>query len=207
VDGIKYPMFSYFYSGNRKTILVTAIFALLLNVQFFPTPKTICTLAQDYEIFFGQEKDYYNIYVSEVINGSTIRLENGQILKFIGIDTPKNSRTSKLKTDAQKTGIHEEVLLLMGQEAAKFTRQLLEGKYIRVEFDKQKFNNYGMIEGYVYLLPEDIFVNAEIIKKGYAALLSNIEENSKYKSFFEKLHQKSLQQSKGVWKTWQEQSN
>jgi len=53
-----------------------------------------------------------------------------------------------------------------GEEASRFTKGMVEGKKVRLEFDWQQRDRYGRLLAYVYLM-DGIFLNAEIIKQGY----------------------------------------
>lgn len=53
-----------------------------------------------------------------------------------------------------------------GEEAAAFTRRMVEGKRVRLEYDWQREDKYGRTPTYVYL-DDGTFLNAEIIRLGY----------------------------------------
>lgn len=132
--------------------------------------------------------DYGNIRVTDVIDGDTIRLANGKLLRYIGIDTPE-SRTKKGNRfiyDPQPGAV----------EATKFNKSLVAGKQIRIEFDVQKTDKYGRLLGYCYV--GDTFVNARLIKEGYAVLLT-YPPNVKYADLFVKLQKEAREARRGLW--------
>jgi len=153
---------------------------------------------------WAPSSEYDNILVDRVISGNILRLRNGQILQLIGVYTPEVQKTNKMFVDVRATGIQMEVLMAMGSEAREFTKDLVAGKRVQIEFDKQPKGFYGVLQGYVYILnDEKTFVNAQIIKNGYSHLLDT-SPNVRYKSLFDDLHKQAQEKSKGLWKKWQQ---
>jgi len=148
------------------------------------------------------KRDYYGVRVSEVINGCSLRLENGEILRLIGIETPENEATTKLQADARAKNIPAEVLVVMGKEATAFLKEMVDGKLIDVEFDVLPRDLYGALSGYVFVDQGKIFVNAEIIKRGYTPLVPTAA-NTRYQDMFKQLYQEAYARSQGIWQQWQ----
>lgn len=88
-----------------------------------------------------------NYVVSRVIDGDTIELNNGETVRLICIDTP----------ETDESGF---------QEAKNYLTTLVLGKTVRLEKDVSEIDRYGRLLRYVYL--EGLFVNGELVKKGYA---------------------------------------
>jgi len=64
-------------------------------------------------------------------------------------------------------------IILMGEEATKFVRSLVRpGDQVRIEFDVEKKDRYGRLLGYVYL-SDGRMINEEIVKAGYASILTH----------------------------------
>lgn len=143
-------------------------------------------------------EDYNNIKCTRIIDGDTIKLETGERVRFIGVDTPESRSNKKLKRDMLKSGQDAEVILQMGKEAGKFTKSLVEGKNVILEFDVQRTDKYGRLLAYVYL-EDGTFVNAEIVKQGYASLMT-IPPNIKYVELFQKLFKEARENNRGLWK-------
>jgi len=148
-----------------------------------------------------REKQYRDVMVTEVITGDTLRLETGDLVRLIGVDTPEAHKSSKQHRDARITGIPIAVLEVMANEAANFTKQLVKGKTVAVEFDTQRTDNYGVLVGYVFVVEEDLFVNAEIIKKGYTSYVDTTP-NKRYDTLFRKLHKQTQKKVTGLWRRW-----
>lgn len=108
--------------------------------------------------------------VSHVIDGDTFVLEDGKKVRMIGIDTPE---TVDPRKDVQ----------FFGKEAALKLREWINGKDVclRMDIDRtQDIDRYGRLLRYVWIytkaeeapsgedLVKGFFVNAELIKQGYA---------------------------------------
>ena len=90
---------------------------------------------------------------TSVIDGDTIVLDGQETIRLIGVDTPETK-------DPRKP------VQYFGQEAYEFTRKLVEGKKVRLEYDQDRVDKYGRTLAYVYL-EDGSHVNAQIILMGY----------------------------------------
>jgi micrococcal nuclease len=90
---------------------------------------------------------------TRVIDGDTIVLDGQETIRLIGVDTPETK-------DPRKP------VQYFGQEAYEFTRKLVEGKKVRLEYDQDRVDKYGRTLAYVYL-EDGSHVNAQIILMGY----------------------------------------
>jgi micrococcal nuclease len=148
---------------------------------------------------FGKSYNYSDILVRRVIDGDTIQLETGERVRLIGIDTPEMHESDKLYRDSQRTKQDIRTIQELGRRSYEFTKKLVEGKRVSLEFDVEKYDKYSRLLAYVYLKKDGIFVNAEIIKQGYASLMT-IPPNAKYADLFLKLSQEARNNKRGLWK-------
>ncbi len=168
--------------------------------------------------------DYANVLVTKVFDGDTLRLANGEKVRLLGIDTPEMYESDKLHRDAQRSGQDIGAIMALGRKSYRFTKQLVEGKRVRLEFDVQQRDKYGRLLLYVYVkrlctikddfiwkivhgdvfLEEhedhgvELFVNAEIVKQGYAEPMI-IPPNLKYGDYFQGLYQEARENKRGLW--------
>ncbi len=98
--------------------------------------------------------------VTRVIDGDTILLANGERVRLIGVDTPELYHPFK-------------PVQYFAREASEFTREMVEGKQVRLEYDWQRRDRYGRLLAYVYL-DDSTFLNAEIIRQGLWICLHKI---------------------------------
>ena len=146
---------------------------------------------------FGKSYNYADVLVQRVVDGDTIMLETGERLRLIGIDTPEIHESNKLYRDSKRTKMDVQSIKEMGNRSYQFTKNLVEGKRVRLEFDVEKHDKYSRLLAYVYL-KDGTFVNAEIVKQGFASLMS-ITPNVKYAELFLKLSQEARENRRGLW--------
>jgi len=141
--------------------------------------------------------DYNDIAVRRVIDGDTIELQNGERVRLIGIDTPESRFNSKLERDAKKTGRDQRTIIAMGKKATIFTKSLVGGKRVMLEFDVERRDRYGRLLAYVYL-PDGRMLNAELLKAGYAQVYT-FQPNVKYVNKFLALQKEARENNRGLW--------
>ncbi|MDD5773530.1 MAG: thermonuclease family protein [bacterium] len=127
--------------------------------------------------------------VKNIIDGDTIELENGEKIRYIGLDTPE----TRIK---QKDGTWLYQPQAYAEKAKEFNRKLVEGKRIRLEYDMVQKDKYNRSLAYVFA--GDTFVNAELIRQGYA-LLFTMPPNVKYIDHFIKLQKEARENKRGLW--------
>jgi len=150
-------------------------------------------------VFESKQADSYaDILVKKAVDGDTLVLGNNQRVRLIGIDTPEMHESSKLNRDAQRSGEDAATIKQLGRQAYEFTKELVEGKRVRLEFGVERFDKYKRILAYVYLT-DGTFVNAEIVKQGYASLMT-IPPNVKYADLFRQLYQEARENQRGLWR-------
>ena len=124
--------------------------------------------------------------VIRAIDGDTIEVRlDGQTedVRYIGVDTPE---TVKPDTPVQ----------CFGPEAHDFNARLVEGHDARLEFDAEHRDVYGRLLAYVRV--GDEFVNAELVRRGYATTLT-IPPNDKYADQFARLEREASAKGLGLW--------
>ena len=115
--------------------------------------------------------------VKRVIDGDTIVLEDERHVRYIGIDTPEKGET-------------------FYEEAREANRRFVEGKYVKIELDVEEEDRYGRTLAYVYV--DGIFVNAELVRQGYARVYS-CPPNVKYEHIFLDAEQQAKLECIGIW--------
>ena len=122
--------------------------------------------------------------VQRVVDGDTVVLAGGERIRYIGMDTPELHHPWK-------------PVQWYAREAMEFNRKLVEGRAVRLEFDVERHDKYGRTLAYVYL-SDGTFVNAELVRQGYAHLLT-IPPNVKYAELFLKCEREARQANRGLW--------
>lgn len=136
--------------GIGVTLVLMGVVYLL--VSFWPqTPFSFSWKRSSQEVVSSDEEW---AVVMRVIDGDTIELENGEKLRYIGINTPE-SVDPRRKVEC------------FGKEASAFNTNLVEGKRIRLERDVSDLDKYGRLLRFVYL-EDGAFVNEMLLREGYA---------------------------------------
>ena len=81
-------------------------------------------------------------------------------------------------------------------EASAFTKKMVEGKDVRLEYDQQQRDKYGRLLAYVYLM-DGTFLNAEIIKQGYGNAFTRFP--FKYMEQFRQYEKEAREAKRGLW--------
>jgi len=135
--------------------------------------------------------------VAYVYDGDTIKLDTGERVRLIGIDTPESHDNPKLSRDIERRHSSRKAQLAMGKKAAEFTRSLLQGQEVRLEFDVERLDRYQRSLAYVYLA-DGTFVNEVIIRQGYAYPLT-IPPNVRHADQFKEWFDEAREQNRGLW--------
>ena len=122
--------------------------------------------------------------VKRVVDGDTLLLTNGERVRLIGVDTPETKHPQK-------------PVQYFGKEAYLFTKRMVEGKEVRLEYDWQKRDKYGRLLAYVYLL-DGTFLNAEIIKQGFGFAYTRFP--FKFLEEFRRYEREARENRRGLWK-------
>ena len=83
-----------------------------------------------------------------------------------------------------------------GKKASRFTTGLIEGERVTLRFGEERRDVYDRLLAYVYL--GDRFVNAELVRLGYARTLE-IAPNVDYADKFARLQQAGGKRRLGLW--------
>ena len=118
-----------------------------------------------------------------VVDGDTIVLDGNETIRLIGIDVPElNDQRSPMRQFAE--------------DSRNFLKKEIEGKRIRLEFDKEAKDLYGRTLAYVYL-DNGTFINAKLIQEGYA--FAYVKYQFKYMKDFVQYEMEARDNWRGFW--------
>jgi micrococcal nuclease len=126
--------------------------------------------------------------VTRVVDGDTVKVRvRGRLetVRYIGMDTPE---TVKPHTPVQ----------CYGKAASAFNARLVRARTVRLVFDAERRDRYGRLLAYVYREPDGLFVNAELVRRGYAQPLT-IPPNVAHSSEFRRLARTARSGGRGLW--------
>jgi micrococcal nuclease len=186
--------------GSKKIILgLVAALALLVSYSYKQElGKVVSRGGGKFSFPFTKGYNYDDILITRAVDGDTLQLQNGERVRLIGIDTPEMHESDKLNRDAARSREDKSTIQKLGRRAWEFTRNLVELKRVSLEFDVEKRDRYGRLLAYVYL-KDGTFVNAEIVKEGYASLMT-FPPNVRYADLFLKLYRQARENRRGLWR-------
>jgi micrococcal nuclease len=133
--------------------------------------------------------------VRRVIDGDTVELSGGQLVRYLGIDTPETRRRSGGRW------VHDPEPF--GEQATEANRRLVERKTVRLEYDVQTRDRFDRLLAYVYAPKEgsgggEVFVNEELLRQGYAQPMT-IPPNVKRAERFRAVSEEARATGRGLW--------
>ena len=126
--------------------------------------------------------------VARVVDGDTIRvaLPSGEEpVRYIGVDTP----------ETVKPGSPVECF---GKRASAFNARLVDGERVRLLGDVEARDRYGRRLAYVYRVRDGLFVNAELVRRGYATAVSH-PPNVAHQDRLRRLARAARLSGRGLW--------
>ena len=141
-----------------------------------------------------------NFYTcTRVVDGDTIVVKGIGKIRLIGVDTPETKHPRK-------------PVEYFGKEASAFTKRMVEGKNVRLEYDWQRKDKYNRTLAYVYVVTNDVrdmpefknrasmelMLNAELIKQGYGHAYTRYP--FRYLEQFRKYEKEARENTRGLWK-------
>ncbi|MDR3559156.1 MAG: thermonuclease family protein [Candidatus Pacebacteria bacterium] len=121
--------------------------------------------------------------VKYVIDGDTIELENGEKVRYIGIDAPET-------VDPKKP------IQCFGPQASAADKKLVEGQTVRLLKDVSEKDMYGRLLRYAWV--GNIFVNDYLVREGYARL-DTFPPDTKYAAQFKADETEAKNNGRGLW--------
>lgn len=150
---------------KRSSVVVFFLFVLSGVLYYIYTDDITTT---------GNSVKEITAVVERVVDGDTIVLDNGEKIRFLGINTPEKGEFYK-------------------EESTKFTSKV-ENQTVRVEIlDKDK---YGRSLGYVFYNGK--LLNEELLRSGFASLF--VYTPDKYYDRLKKAEKEARDLEIGIWK-------
>jgi micrococcal nuclease len=126
--------------------------------------------------------------VVRVVDGDTVRVALGgreEPVRYIGIDTPETHRPD---TPVQ----------CYARRAARENARLVAGERVRLVTDVERRDRFGRLLAYVYRARDGHFVNAALVRGGFARTLT-IEPNVRFAARFARLAAEARLAGRGLW--------
>ena len=125
--------------------------------------------------------------VVRIVDGDTVILLIGgkeTRVRLIGVDTPETVHPRK-------------TVEYYGREASLFTKNLLQGEWVYLEYGQERLDKYGRTLAYLFRVPDRLFVNFEIVRQGYGHAYTQFP--FKYMELFRHYERTARESGKGLW--------
>jgi micrococcal nuclease len=126
--------------------------------------------------------------VVRVVDGDTVVVRTGdrtERVRYIGVDTPESVKPGT-------------AVQCFGKAAAAANRRLVQGRAVRLVPDREARDRYGRTLAYVYRASDGLFVNAELVRRGYAKPLA-IRPNVAHREELGRLAATARAAGRGLW--------
>jgi micrococcal nuclease len=120
--------------------------------------------------------------VARIIDGDTIELSTGERIRYLMVNTPET------------TGGKNECY---GSNAVQFNTDLVAGKKVKLDYDVQCTDMFGRTLAYVTV--DNIEVNTELVKRGFACVLHIPPNGDDRADEFEALEDEAKAENRGLW--------
>ena len=154
---------------------------ILPHVKNTPLEKKINDLIENTGKYKTQNIGYFpkKATVERIVDGDTIVLANGSIVRYVGITSPENNEPFE-------------------KESTEANRKLVEGKVVTLEYDNYKGDKFGRI--LAYLIIDSKNVSIEFARLGMAQVV--VYQHKKpfiYQDQLLKLQEEAKQKKLGIW--------
>lgn len=122
--------------------------------------------------------------VERVVDGDTLLLEDRTRVRLIGVNTPE------MTTDS---GAPEPWAV----EATEFTEAFVANRDIRLQFDRERLDQYDRTLAYVWV--EDAMLNEALVEAGLARVPKHYRYASSVRRRFEQLQDEARAAKRGIW--------
>lgn len=119
-----------------------------------------------------------------IFDGDTIKLSNGAKVRYAGVDTPEVAHDGQ---PAQP----------LADKAYILNRRLTLDRQVRIQVDKEKYDQYGRLLAYVFLL-DGTFVNGALVENGLAMVYTT-PPNVRYDQDLLTLQRRAMRDKVGLW--------
>jgi micrococcal nuclease len=122
--------------------------------------------------------------VAHVADGDTVTLDTGQKVRLLGIDAP----------EMEKTGQPADFL---AHKAKKVLADLVQGKRVRLEYDRLRYDRYGRTLAYLFL-PDGTNLSREMVRQGLAHVYT-VPPNMRFREELLEAQREAIKAHRGVW--------
>ena len=169
------------FNKTKKMCGVIAPFALLIG---------LASCSSSSQLLPPQDRQSDLVKIAHVIDGDTVDIDikgRTERVRLIGVNTPETKHPTK-------------PIECFGPEASAYMTHLLpKGTTVRIERDVEARDRYGRMLLYLYLGSNDLFINLDLVARGYGTPMS-IEPNTFHRNDFVRAAAQAEAANVGLWK-------
>ncbi len=159
-----------------RALVVGLVLVVLLLARLFRNEPPVSTP--------GRPPAAGSHQVVRVVDGDTILFAANMRVRLIGVNTPET-----VKPDSPVGP--------WGPEASAFTRKFLTGGTAQLEFDRERYDQYGRFLAYVWV--GDRMLNEELLRAGLARWERNYNYSIEKKARFRAAQEEARRAGRGIW--------
>jgi len=153
-----------------------AFLLLTTTSLYYALHKNIRLLAVSYlDTLKSNDSDL--LMVSRVIDGDTVELNDGSVIRYIGIDSPEKGKC-------------------YFEDSSKENKKLTLGKHVVIEKDKTDKDIYGRLLRYIWV--DGVLINHYLVKNGFAKSYP-YPPDTKYQTVFDLAQKNAKDGGLGLW--------
>ena len=156
-------------------LLIVVTWVVYRNLQPAAPPPPAQTLPST---------DDASIAIQRVVDGDTLLLPDGRRLRLIGINCPESVKP-------------DHPVEPFGPEASDFTKEFIGGSKVRLQFDREREDQYGRLLAYVFV--GDKLLNEELIRAGLARYEPHYRYSEAMKRRFKAAQEEAQDAKQGIW--------
>jgi micrococcal nuclease len=122
--------------------------------------------------------------VAHVVDGDTVVLANGQKVRLLGIDAPEMEREGQPAD-------------FLAHKAKQVLADLAQGKRLRLEYDRLRYDRYGRTLAYLFL-PDGTNLSREMVRQGLAHVYT-VPPNLRFREDLLAAQGEAISAHRGVW--------
>ena len=122
--------------------------------------------------------------IVEVRDGDTVILDNGLKVRLLGIDAPE------LEREGQPADF-------LAHKAKRVLADLAQGKRVRLEYDKLRYDRYGRILAFLFL-PDGTSLSQELVRQGLAHVYT-VPPNMRFRVELLAAQREAMEARRGIW--------
>ncbi|MBN1689031.1 MAG: thermonuclease family protein [Candidatus Omnitrophica bacterium] len=138
--------------------------------------------------------------VEKVLDGESLILNDGRIIRLIGVKAPPLKENEESKKWAGELGILPETYQTFGLKSKGFLAKMVAFKSVETKIDPahQMMNHHDSQRRFLaYLFVDNEFINAKMIREGYASTEEKFP--FRYRSAFLQFQEEAKEGRKGFW--------